>query len=116
MVGGQCRLNPELQRCGHFAPKQVGCTMQNSLPLDLLVCPQSHTPLQPAEALLVERMNRAIAAGNLVNASGRRVQKPIDAGLIRADGRVLYPIVDEIPILLAEEAIAVDQHGLAETK
>jgi uncharacterized protein YbaR (Trm112 family) len=87
--------------------------VQEDLPLELLVCPQNHARLQPAEALLIERINRAIAAGKLTNAAGRSVQKPIDGGLIRADGQVLYPIVDEIPILLAEEAIAVDQLGLA---
>jgi uncharacterized protein len=87
--------------------------MQTNLPFDLLVCPQSHAPLEPAEELLIERINQEIAAGNLVNAGGRRVEKPIDGGLMRADGRVLYPIVDEIPILLPEEAIAVDQPALA---
>jgi uncharacterized protein YbaR (Trm112 family) len=87
--------------------------MQEKLPLELLVCPQNHARLQPAEALLIERINRAIAVGKLTNAAGRSVQNPIDGGLIRADGQVLYPIVDEIPILLAEEAIAVDQLGLA---
>ncbi len=85
--------------------------MQENLPLDLLVCPQNHKRLQPTEALLIERINRAIAADKLTKADGRRLQKPIDDGLIREDGQVLYPIVDEIPILLAEEAIAVDQLG-----
>jgi len=88
--------------------------MQETLPLELLVCPQDRTRLQPAEALLIERINRAIAAGKVTSAAGHRVEKPIDDGLIRADGQVLYPIVDEIPALLAEEAIAVDQLGLAE--
>ncbi len=62
---------------------------------------------------MIERIKRAIAAGEFTSAAGRRLEKPIDGGLIRADGQVLYPIVDEIPILLAEEAIAMDQLGLA---
>ena len=79
--------------------------MQENLPLELLVCPQNHARLQVAEATLVERLNRAIAAGEVTNAAGRSVAMPIDGGLIREDGHVLYPIVDEIPLLLAEEAI-----------
>jgi uncharacterized protein YbaR (Trm112 family) len=85
--------------------------MQENLPLELLVCPQDHAPLQAAEAPLIERLNRAIAAGDVTNAAGRSVEKPIDDGLVREDGQVLYPVVDEIPVLLAEEAIAVDNLG-----
>ena len=83
--------------------------MREYLLLELLVCPQNHMKLQAAGAQLIERLNRAIAAGHVTNAAGRSVEKPIDDGLIREDGQLLYPIVDEIPILLAEEAIAVDR-------
>jgi len=85
--------------------------MHENLPLEFLVCPQNHMRLQTAEAVLIERLNRAIAVGKVTNAAGHSVEKPIDDGLIREDGQVLYPIVDEIPILLAEEAIGVDQLG-----
>jgi uncharacterized protein YbaR (Trm112 family) len=85
--------------------------MQENPPLELLVCPQNRLRLRAAEAPLIERLNRAIAAGQVTTAAGRSVEQPIDNGLIRADGQVLYPIVDEIPILLAEEAIAMDQFG-----
>ena len=33
--------------------------------------------------------------------------RPIGAGLLREDGKVLYPISDGIPLLLEEEAIAL---------
>ncbi len=82
--------------------------MQETLPLEFLVCPQSHLRLRAAEAPLLEWLNRAIVAGGVTSAAGRSVDEPIDDGLLRADGHVLYPIIDEIPILLADEAIAVD--------
>jgi uncharacterized protein YbaR (Trm112 family) len=33
------------------------------------------------------------------------VTEPVDGGLVRSDGRFLYPIRDDIPIMLVEEAI-----------
>jgi len=83
--------------------------MQDYLPLEFLVCPQNHTRLRLAESALIERLNGAVAAGEVSSAAGRRIEKTIEEGLVREDGRLLYPIVDEIPILLADEAIAVDQ-------
>jgi uncharacterized protein YbaR (Trm112 family) len=81
--------------------------MQPDLPLDLLVCPQIHAPLQMAAPVLIERLNQSIAHGELKNATGQAITRPLDGGLLRADGRLLYPIVDEIPILLPDEAIGV---------
>jgi uncharacterized protein YbaR (Trm112 family) len=31
----------------------------------------------------------------------------LEAGLVRADGKVLYPIRDGIPVMLVEEGIAL---------
>jgi uncharacterized protein YbaR (Trm112 family) len=36
------------------------------------------------------------------------VTEQIIAGLVRADGRSLYPISQNIPILLVDEAIAIE--------
>ena len=55
--------------------------------LDLIVCPQDHRPLVEADAALVDRVNRAIAAGRARNVLGRAVATPIDGGLVRDDGR-----------------------------
>ena len=61
---------------------------------------------------LMARINRAIAAGRLTNKAGRTVEKPLDGGLVRADKAVLYPIVDEIPMMLVDEGIPLDQPAL----
>lgn len=73
--------------------------------LEILRCPQSRTRLRPAETKLVEQLNRAIAAGTLVNLAGERLERPLDGGLIREQGDLLYPIIDQIPVLLPDEAI-----------
>lgn len=75
----------------------------------MLVCPIDHTPLSPADDGLVVRINRAIAAGRIKNRAGRLVDQPINGGLLHKDQTLLYPIIDDIPVLLADEAIPLDQ-------
>lgn len=80
--------------------------------LKMLVCPENHTPLEVASSELMAKINRAVATGRLTNKAGRKVEKPLDAGLVRADHAVLYPIVDEIPLMLVDEAIPLDQPAI----
>jgi uncharacterized protein YbaR (Trm112 family) len=75
--------------------------------LEILVCPENHSPVQLADDDLVDRINRAIASGTLKNRGGGPITEPISGGLVREDGRWLYPIRDDIPIMLIEEAIAL---------
>lgn len=73
-----------------------------------LRCPELRMPLAIADAALVGRINRKIAAGSLRNAGGALIDRPIDGGLVRKDGQVLYPILDGIPVLLIDDRIPID--------
>lgn len=73
--------------------------------LDILVCPETKQPLRLADEALIARLNRAISAGSLENRAGVTVGAPLESGLLRQDGEVLYPIRDDIPIMLLDEAI-----------
>ncbi len=73
--------------------------------IDILRCPQSRTRLRVAPADMVSRINRAIDAGAAVNLAGERLAKPLDDGLIREAGDILYPVIDRIPVMLPDEAI-----------
>ncbi len=73
--------------------------------LQLLACPETKQPLSLASSDTVSALNEKIAAGSLRNRSGEPVSTALDAGLVREDGRILYPVQDEIPILLVEEGI-----------
>ena len=79
--------------------------------LEILVCPENQTPLNLADKELVAKLNRAIAAGKINNRGRQAVRQPIQGGLVRQDRTLLYPIVDEIPVLLVDVAIELDQIG-----
>jgi len=73
--------------------------------LEILCCPETHQGLAPADAALVELLNRQIAAGQLRNRKGEAVKEKVDGGLVRADGKVVYLVRNRIPIMLIDEAI-----------
>jgi uncharacterized protein len=75
--------------------------------LAILRCPETHQTLEPADAALVAQLNEAIRAGRVATRAGQSVTETVDGGLIRADRSCLYPIRDEIPVLLVDEAIAL---------
>jgi uncharacterized protein YbaR (Trm112 family) len=74
-----------------------------------LVCPENHQPLGLADVALLRKLNAAVVAGKIKNRAGQTVREPIQAGLVRADQAVVYPVIDDIPILLVDEAIPVAQ-------
>jgi len=73
--------------------------------LSILCCPETHQDVRLAEPVLIDKLNAQIAAGALKNRAGQPVQEKIDAGLIRADGKFLYPARKNIPVMLVDEAI-----------
>ena len=80
--------------------------------LDLLRCPDNRMQLVRGEDRLVAHFNQQIAAGRLRNRRGEPLSKPIDGLLVREDRRLAYPIIEDMPILLVDEAVELDQ-GMA---
>ncbi len=73
--------------------------------LAILACPEDKTPVHLADQELIDQLNSRIESGELSNRSGKKVEKKLDGGLVREDGAYLYPIEDDIPIMLIDEAI-----------
>jgi uncharacterized protein YbaR (Trm112 family) len=67
--------------------------------LDILCCPISRQALALASADELEKINAMLAG------SGK---EKLEAALITQDKKAMYPIRDKIPILLAEERIAIE--------
>jgi len=73
--------------------------------LKILCCPETHQDLKQADQPLLNRLNGQISAGTLKARSGKSVTEKLDGGLIRADGKFLYPVRQNIPVMLIDEAI-----------
>ena len=77
--------------------------------LEILVCPETHQPVRPGEGELLNRLNQAIRAGGVTNRGGGEVSDPVEEGLVREDDKILYPVREDIPIMLIDEAIELDK-------
>jgi len=75
--------------------------------LKILCCPETHQAVVVADSSLLERLNKQIATGKLKNRGGQLFKEKIDGGLIRKDGKFVYPIREDIPVMLIDEAIPV---------
>jgi len=76
--------------------------------LAMLRCPQTSQCLREAGAEQIAEVNRTIAAGTLRDVGDRRVEEPLNGGLVNKSGEYLYPIRDEIPTLIPDWAIRLD--------
>jgi len=79
--------------------------------LSILCCPDTKQRLSLVDEPTLMRVNQAVARGILVNSGQKLVSEQIEGGLIRADRKILYPIRENIPVLLVEEGIPLDQLG-----
>lgn len=77
--------------------------------LEMLRCPQDQSLLSRADHQLIERTNEAISAGQVCNLAGQQVERQIDGGLVRSAGDLMYLVIDGIPVMLPDEAIALSQ-------
>ena len=77
--------------------------------LEILCCPVSKVPLGRLEKPRLEKLNRAIGDGAVDYVSGEPVREPLADALITGDGKVIYAVVEDIPILLPDQGIGTTQ-------
>ncbi|QBB69823.1 hypothetical protein ELE36_05260 [Pseudolysobacter antarcticus] len=77
--------------------------------LDILCCPVSKQPVKPASKAQLDLLNAGIRAGDIQTTAGVGVTQPFTAALITTDGRLIYRVDDDIPVMLADEAIGTIQ-------
>ena len=76
--------------------------------LAILCCPETKQPVALAEPALIAQLNAQIESGAVKNKAGQVVTEKLDGGLIRADRKVLYPVREDIPVMLVEEGIPLE--------
>jgi uncharacterized protein YbaR (Trm112 family) len=77
--------------------------------LEIMCCPETHQPLAKAGVELIDDLNQRIQAGTLVDRVDEKVTEPIDGGLIREDGKIMFPIRQDIPVMLIDQGIPLGQ-------
>lgn len=73
--------------------------------VEILVCPETKQPVSLASSDQLSAVNEKVRDGSLRNRGGDAVKEPLTEGLVREDGRILYPVDDGIPVMLVEESI-----------
>ena len=76
--------------------------------LAILCCPDTKQEVRLAENSLIAKLNEAVISGQLKNRANKPVTEPLDGGLIRSDRKILYPIREDIPVMLIEEGIPLE--------
>ncbi len=77
--------------------------------LEILVCPVTKTPVKLLAKDKLAILNREVDKGAVVHVDGNPVEGPLDEALITEDGRTLYRVSDDIPVMLEEQGISAKQ-------
>jgi uncharacterized protein YbaR (Trm112 family) len=77
--------------------------------LDIIACPEKKTPLRVADAGLVDKLNAAVDKGKLRDRGGRVLGQRLQGALVREDGEIAYPVFDDMPWLVVDAGIELDQ-------
>lgn len=75
--------------------------------IQILRCPETMQPVFQASSSELTEINLRIAAGEISNRTGKIQTQPLVAGLLRRDRCLLFPIIDDIPVILLEEALVL---------
>ena len=76
--------------------------------LESLRCVHTSSRLISADPQSCAQLNARIADERVFDALGRKIERSIDGLLVNKDGSYGYPIFDEVPHLLRDEAIVLE--------
>ena len=75
--------------------------------LNIICCPVTREKLSIVTSKQLEFINTEIVKNNLIKLDGSIAEKPQSKALINATKTLLYPIEEDIPILLEGKAIEI---------
>lgn len=97
-------INPEVVLIKRGYPVSIDKDL-----LAILCCPETKQPVRLAETELVTKLNEAVRKGILKNIGKHPVTEELEGGLLRSDAKIVYPIRENIPVMLIEEGIPLEQ-------
>ena len=79
--------------------------------LEILCCPLTKVPVKILEKEKLQKLNEKIAQKTVKYSDGSLVVEPLSEGLITEDGKTIYRVDQDIPIMLIDKGISVEQTG-----
>lgn len=76
---------------------------------DYIRCPITHEKLRLASKSELDDLQAALLAGSLTNRLGENLQELPASGMINESHSWFYPMENEIPSLIADEAISLSK-------
>ena len=77
--------------------------------LEVVACPETRRPLRLADAELLAKLNVAIDKKKLKDKTQALVEPRLQTALVRDDDVVAYPVWDDVPRLVVDAGIPLDQ-------
>jgi len=77
--------------------------------LEILRCPITGQNLQTLGRDRLKKLNAAVERGELRYQDGSRIETPLGGALMTANGSTIYRVDDDIPVMLEDRAIPVEQ-------
>ena len=77
--------------------------------LEILRCPVTKQPLSVLAEERIAQINEQVSAGQVRYADGSNVEKELEEALITENGRVIYRVDDDIPIMLQDLSIPMSE-------
>ena len=77
--------------------------------LDIICCPVTRHPMKTMPATRLAKLNALIQEAKIKDRSEDPVTAVLEEALVTEDGKLAYPVVDGMPVLLEERGIALSQ-------
>jgi len=79
--------------------------------LEILCCPETKVPVEMLPAEKLAALNERVEAGEVSYVDGGKVEKPLQEALMTTDGKTVYRVDDDIPVMLVDKGIPTRQIG-----
>ncbi len=77
--------------------------------LEILRCPITKQPVTPLSKEKLASLNKAIHMQEVNYQDGSKVDSPVEEALITQNGRTIYRVDENIPVMLEDQSIPTEQ-------